>query len=220
MPERRLPMRQIKEVLRLHHEAHLSERQIARACQISRSTVQRYWNVPPRPNCAGRCRRTPPTKPNWNTSCSRRRPPVRSHPRRSPISPNCTRSSKPTRTSPCNCSGRSSSNNTRTGRTTVGSASSIAPGPGTSTSCYARIIAPARKSSSTTPATRSPSSTPPPGNPAPPTSSSPCSVPVTTLTPKPPGRAVCRTGSVRIRGCWSSSAVPRAWSCPISGRRG
>lgn len=42
VPERRLPMRQIKEVLRLHHEAHLSERQIARACQVSRSTVQRY----------------------------------------------------------------------------------------------------------------------------------------------------------------------------------
>jgi transposase len=35
-------MRQIKEVLRLHYEAHLSERQIARGCRISRSTVQRY----------------------------------------------------------------------------------------------------------------------------------------------------------------------------------
>src|SRR5579863_9715429 len=35
-------MRQIKEVLRLHHEAHLSERQIAHSCRISRSTVQRY----------------------------------------------------------------------------------------------------------------------------------------------------------------------------------
>jgi transposase len=42
VPERRLPMRQIKEVLRLHHEAHLSERQIAHACRVSRSTVQRY----------------------------------------------------------------------------------------------------------------------------------------------------------------------------------
>ncbi len=42
MPESRLPMRQIKEVLRLHHEAHLSERQIAHGCRISRSTVQRY----------------------------------------------------------------------------------------------------------------------------------------------------------------------------------
>jgi len=41
VPERRLPMRQIKEVLRLHHEAHLSERQIAQGCRISRSTVQR-----------------------------------------------------------------------------------------------------------------------------------------------------------------------------------
>ena len=35
-------MRQISEVLRLHHEAHLSERQIAHVCGISRSTVQRY----------------------------------------------------------------------------------------------------------------------------------------------------------------------------------
>lgn len=42
MPERRLPMRQIKEVFRLHYEAHLSERQIAHSCRISRSTVQRY----------------------------------------------------------------------------------------------------------------------------------------------------------------------------------
>jgi transposase len=42
VPERKLPMRQIKEVLRLHHEAHLSERQIARGCRVSRSTVQRY----------------------------------------------------------------------------------------------------------------------------------------------------------------------------------
>ena len=42
MPERRLPMRQIREVLRLHHEAHLSERQIAHGCRISRRTVQRY----------------------------------------------------------------------------------------------------------------------------------------------------------------------------------
>ena len=42
MPERRLPMRQIREVLRLHYEAHLSERQIAHGCRVSRSTVQRY----------------------------------------------------------------------------------------------------------------------------------------------------------------------------------
>ena len=42
MPERRLPMRQIKEVLRLHHEAHLSEREIASVCKIGRGSVQRY----------------------------------------------------------------------------------------------------------------------------------------------------------------------------------
>jgi transposase len=35
-------MRQIKDVFRLHYEAHLSERQIAHACRVSRSTVQRY----------------------------------------------------------------------------------------------------------------------------------------------------------------------------------
>jgi hypothetical protein len=35
-------MRQIREVLRLHHEAHLSERQIAHGCRVSRSSVQRY----------------------------------------------------------------------------------------------------------------------------------------------------------------------------------
>jgi len=35
-------MRQIKEILRLHYEAHLSERQIAHACRVSRSSVQRY----------------------------------------------------------------------------------------------------------------------------------------------------------------------------------
>ena len=34
-------MRQITEVLRLHHEAKLSERQIARACQIGKGSVQR-----------------------------------------------------------------------------------------------------------------------------------------------------------------------------------
>jgi transposase len=42
VPEKRLPMRTIKEVLRLHHEVHLSERSIANICQIGKGTVQRY----------------------------------------------------------------------------------------------------------------------------------------------------------------------------------
>ena len=42
MPESRLPMRQIKEVFRLHHEAQLSERRIAAICHIGKGTVQRY----------------------------------------------------------------------------------------------------------------------------------------------------------------------------------
>jgi transposase len=42
MANRRLSMRKIKEVLRLYKEIGLSERQIAKNCGISRSTVQDY----------------------------------------------------------------------------------------------------------------------------------------------------------------------------------
>ena len=42
MPAQRLPMRQVREVLRLKHAANLSERQIAAALRISRSTVAEY----------------------------------------------------------------------------------------------------------------------------------------------------------------------------------
>jgi len=42
VPEKRLPMRQIREVLRLHYEAHLKERQIARICSVGKGTVRRY----------------------------------------------------------------------------------------------------------------------------------------------------------------------------------
>ena len=42
MANRRLPMRKIKEVLRLRFECNLSEREIARSCQISRTTVTDY----------------------------------------------------------------------------------------------------------------------------------------------------------------------------------
>ena len=42
MANRRLPMRKIKEILRLHFQAHLSARQIARSCSVSRATVGDY----------------------------------------------------------------------------------------------------------------------------------------------------------------------------------
>ena len=42
MANRRLPMRKIKEVLRLKFESHLSEHEIAYSCQISRTTVRDY----------------------------------------------------------------------------------------------------------------------------------------------------------------------------------
>ncbi len=42
MPEKRLPMRRIREVLRLHFEAKLKERQIAKICSVGKGTVRRY----------------------------------------------------------------------------------------------------------------------------------------------------------------------------------
>jgi len=42
LANRRLPMRKIQEILRLHFEAGLSRRQIARSCSVSRPTVSEY----------------------------------------------------------------------------------------------------------------------------------------------------------------------------------
>ena len=42
MPQERLSVRKIREVIRLHHEADLSNRATARACQVSNSTVGEY----------------------------------------------------------------------------------------------------------------------------------------------------------------------------------
>ena len=42
MPQERLPVRKIREVIRLHHEAGLSNRAIARVCKVSNSTVGEY----------------------------------------------------------------------------------------------------------------------------------------------------------------------------------
>ena len=42
LPEKRLPMRQTREILRLHFESKLSPRQIAIICRVGKGTVQRY----------------------------------------------------------------------------------------------------------------------------------------------------------------------------------
>ncbi len=57
VPQKRLSMRKTKEVLRLHYELGLGQRQIARCCSISQSTVHDYlrraesaglqWPLPP-----------------------------------------------------------------------------------------------------------------------------------------------------------------------------
>jgi len=42
MPNKRLPMRKIKEILRLKYVCGLSEREIAQSCRVTRSTVGNY----------------------------------------------------------------------------------------------------------------------------------------------------------------------------------
>ena len=42
MANRRLPVRKIKEILRLKHACGLSAREIARSCNVARSTVADY----------------------------------------------------------------------------------------------------------------------------------------------------------------------------------
>ena len=42
MPNRRLSLRKIKEILRLKLECGISEREISRSCQVSRSTIADY----------------------------------------------------------------------------------------------------------------------------------------------------------------------------------
>jgi transposase len=42
MPQERLSVRKIREVIRLHHETGLSNRAVARACRVSNSTVGEY----------------------------------------------------------------------------------------------------------------------------------------------------------------------------------
>jgi Bacterial regulatory protein, arsR family len=42
LPEKRLPMRKTREILRLHFESQLSPRQIAAICTVGKGTVRRY----------------------------------------------------------------------------------------------------------------------------------------------------------------------------------
>jgi len=42
MSQERLPVRKIRAVIRLHYEAGLSNRAVARACRVSNSTVGEY----------------------------------------------------------------------------------------------------------------------------------------------------------------------------------
>ncbi|MBF0470195.1 MAG: sigma-70 family RNA polymerase sigma factor [Gammaproteobacteria bacterium] len=45
MPTKKVPMKKIIEVLRLHHETDLSQRQISKACNLSTGAVSKYLSL-------------------------------------------------------------------------------------------------------------------------------------------------------------------------------
>ena len=127
MPAERLPMRQVREVLRLKHVCGRSGHQIAAAIGVSRYTVAEYlrraavvgitWPVPAELDDAALERRlfTPPihTPPRW-----------RGHNRTGYASmPSCA-----VLASPCCCCGRSTGQGNRTDMATAGSATSTRTG--------------------------------------------------------------------------------------------
>ena len=71
MPAERAPMRKVREVLRLRHALGVSERQIAVAIGVSRSTVSEYLRRLPSSASPGRCRKGW-TTPSSSAGCSRR----------------------------------------------------------------------------------------------------------------------------------------------------
>ena len=129
MPAEKLSMRKIKEVLRLKFELGFANRQIARSCKVSHSTVADYlqraeaaglnsWPLPADLDETGlEARLFPPTEaafqprsvPNWPA----------------PSTKTCTATS----TSRCSCCGRNISRPSQAVTNTADSASSTATGP-------------------------------------------------------------------------------------------
>ena len=66
----RVSMRKIREILRLHLQAGLKYRQIARSCSTTHATVGKYSRSPNSPGWAGRCRRSWQTTRRLSPGCS------------------------------------------------------------------------------------------------------------------------------------------------------
>ncbi len=64
-------MRKIREILRLHLQAGLKYRQIARSCSTTHATVGKYSRSPNRPGWAGRCLRSWQTTRRLSPGCPR-----------------------------------------------------------------------------------------------------------------------------------------------------
>ena len=198
MPAERLSMRRIRELLRLHFGAAASDRAIARELGVARSTVQDYlaraaaaglgWPLPAERDRRGaraaavRQRRRPgrgfagtPNRTGRPWSRELKRPGV-----------NLTGAVG-------GISGRSSR---RLRLLAVFASCTASSSSGCRRRCGRHHVA-GDKGSSTTPARRSRSSIRRPARCARPRSSSPCSAPRTTPTPRRPGRRGCPTGSAR-----------------------
>ena len=72
MPAERLPMRKVREVLRLKHACGVSERVIARSLGVGRRTVAEYLRRAEVAGCPGRCLKVW-TRRRWSGCSSRRR---------------------------------------------------------------------------------------------------------------------------------------------------
>ncbi len=162
MPQERLSMHKIKTILRLA-SLGLSQRQIARSCQIGQATVSDYLRM------AAQAGLQWPEIADWDEDRLRAALVPQRFPPRTGARPaiRITRRSgasyRPTNTSHCSYSGRNTATSSQTATATAATAACIATGSSGRTSCSGTSIEPARNCSSTMPATPSRFTTPPPG---------------------------------------------------------
>ena len=214
MPDRRLLMRKIREVLRLKYERGLSHRAIAQACAIGVGTVTLYlqrtsqlglgWPLPAELDDAA-----------LEARLFHRPVPVRER-----VRPDCAYIYRELKRDGVTLQllWEGTSRSIRAATATRSSASSTGNGRGGCGRRYGRCTAPARRRSSTSPASGRAWSTGVRVSCDASSCSSPCSAPAASPTPRRPRPSSCRPGSTRTVTWWSTSAAPPRCGSPTSSR--
>src|SRR6476620_7267403 len=207
MPTERLSMRHIREVLRLPYSVGMSQRTAARSLCLAQGTVSKYLN---RTRRAGLTWPLPPELDDDVRLENRLYPPPSDLPSDERPRPDWALVHRELRRPNvtlmllweeyCDASSDGFSYSWFCGATRNGQSTSSRP--------CARSISPARSCSSTIPATPWRWLTGSAVRCAPRRSSSPCSAPRTTPTPRPASARACRTGSPRTFGHLPISAAP------------